>query len=103
MTNQVKTAAAMIAVGLLASNWLLASPAQSSRAARYDLAIASGTDLQLAPASAARVMAPTSARTLACVSVLRLGIFDAGFQCVSTSTAMAARAMRRDAAAYVEN
>jgi hypothetical protein len=35
-------------------------------------------------------------RTLACVSVLRFGFFDAGLRCVSASAGMSARTMQYD-------
>lgn len=96
MSNQVRTAAILLAASSLASCWLLLAPAaQAHKPSEYDLAIAAGSDMRLEYANAAHTVAPTATRTLACVGILRLGFLDAGFRCIAPSAEMAARTFRR--------
>ena len=97
--GRVKLYAAAGAVGLLVGMWAW-HPTTHAASGRYDVAISSSDALRLERAGAIDQVASTPNRTLACVSVMRLGLFDAGLKCVALSAGMSARTAQAERRSY---
>lgn len=97
--GRLKLYAAAGAFGLLVGMWAW-HPSTHAASDRYDVAITASQTLRLERAGAVDQVASAPNRTLACVSVMRLGLFDAGLKCVALSAGMSARTAQAERRSY---